>query len=566
MNLWKAQKKQQRNFTTLFSYEMLKESISDMLSEFSGMQISDTGLSECVYQNQVEYRKLISDSIRSCCSGNCGARETVKELIRSYLLKELKMNRQQMQQLLFESVTESLKVRIMFEVLLNRACAEEEQSFGCLWKRAGWGGTEAHVITGEMIRDYYERQNMILTFQDELMILSQLLFADTVGLGVIDSLTYQKGSIEEIQLGMNGCAEQSYNYKRELLYKREPILYNKDGIHILLQGQMIWLQFLSFESEEELKRVLRNLIKDARAGELSKKHPMIIVDTQDGRRVSVSRPPATDSWIGLIRKFDTVTGTTLEELYGKQPVLVDLLRRIIKTGRHIAITGEMASGKTTLFRACLRETSPDRNLRVIESESFELNVRNFMPERNTMTMRISGDTTAEEVLSFAKKTTGQIFAVGEISSALIAVLMMDLTKIATQVFFSSHHVSTERMITDFVNAKLRYGGYSEERLAELDVVSCLGFDIHLRNRFGKREIQYINEISVVKAEDREEKTYRIRTIYCYDEETECGKILEMPGEETLQRAKEEMSVKDYQDYLMFITGGITGERKIAAKI
>lgn len=566
MNLWKAQKKQQRNFTTLYSYEMLKESVSGMLSEYAGMQISDAGLSESVYRNQEEYRKLVSESIRSCCSGNCGARETVKELIRFYLLQELKMNSQQIKHVLFDAVTETLAVRIMFEALLNRVCTEEEQSFGCLWEQAGWEKAEVHVITGEMIRNFFERQNMIFTFQEELMILSQLLFADTVGLGVIDSLTYQKGSIEEIQLGMNGRAEQSYNYKRELLYKGETILYNKDGIHVLLYGKMVWLQFLGFESEEELKRVLRNLIKDAKAGELSKKHPMIIADTQDGRRVSVSRPPATDSWIGLIRKFDTVTGTTLEELYGNHPVLVDLLRRIIKTGRHIAITGEMASGKTTLFRACLRETSPDRNLRVIESESFELNVRNFMPERNTVTMRISGETTAEEVLAFAKKTTGQIFAVGEISSASVAVLMMDLTKIATQVFFSSHHVSSEQMITDFVNAKLRYGGYSEERLAELDVISCLGFDIHLRNRFGKREIQYINEISAVKTEDREEKTYSIRTIYCYDEETECGRLLEMPGVETLQRAKEEMSAQDYQDYLMFIAGGVACEREIAAKV
>lgn len=384
------------------------------------------------------------------------------------------------------------------------------------------------------------------------MVLSQLLFADTIGLGVIDTLNQQKGCIEEIQLGMSGFVEKVYNYREEVLYKTEDKLYACDGVHVLIHGKMVWLRFLSFGTEAELKRVLSNLIKDSKAGELTRNHPMIVVDTIDGRRVSVSRPPMTDSWVGLIRKFDTVTETSLESLYPEERdgFLAELLKWIVRSGRNIAITGEMASGKTTLFRACLRETERDRNLRIIEAESFELNVRGFLPERNSVTMRVSDETPAEEVLGFARKTTGQIFAIGEISSSAVAIMMMDLSKIATQLFFSAHYVTTEQMISDFVNAKLCAGGYREESLARLDVVRCLGFDIHLHNRFGKRRVSYINEI-VMGHGEMFENGYVIRPIYQYDERLGCGVFVNKPENTTFMRAKDELTPEEFSKFIAF---------------
>ena len=85
---------------------------------------------------------------------------------------------------------------------------------------------------------------------------------------------------------------------------------------------------------------------------------------------------------GLTTKRDD-TSIVLEKLYQNVPkseLLVGLLRQLVRSGRNIAITGEMASGKTTLFRACLAETRKDLNIRVIEADSFELNVRGFLPK------------------------------------------------------------------------------------------------------------------------------------------------------------------------------------------
>jgi len=281
---------------------------------------------------------------------------------------------------------------------------------------------------------------------------------------------------------------------------------------------------------------------------------MIVVDTMDGRRVSVSRPPVTDAWVGLIRKFDSVSTVSLRNLYAREPegeFLAELLSWLVRSGRNIAITGEMASGKTTLFRACLKETRQDRNLRIIESESFELNVRNFLPERNVMTMRISETTSAEEVLAFARKTTGQIFAVGEINSPTVAVVWMNLSKIATQLFCSAHYVSTEEMISDFVNAKLCVGGYTEERMAQKDVITGLGFDIHLRNREGKRCVQYIHEVVPVTSDSTDKNTYNINVIYRAGEPKGQSSLWNKPSEMTYRRAHEEMTEAEFQAFSDF---------------
>ncbi|MBP3611440.1 MAG: Flp pilus assembly complex ATPase component TadA [Lachnospiraceae bacterium] len=557
-----ALKKPLKENSTGCSFQELVEQVHEMLQEYTGTSVMDTELEETLRKNQEEYRRLLSKSIRTCCTGNDGARETVKEMIQEYLLEERNMNQQGLWQLIpFNQPEEMTPWQQMETMIYCLDKQKKEQGFALLcetyhWgKRSGTAGDPKYVVTEQTVRQTYAAMAPELTFQDELAVTAQILFASTVGLGVIDTLNHQKGYIEEIQVGMSGRSEQRYDYREELEKQKSRVLFSRDGVHILVHGSTVWLQFLSFGTEEELQRVLRNLIKDSQSGELTKNHPMIVVDTVDGRRVSVSRPPMTDAWVGLIRKFDTVQEVSLEKLYHGCPeeeLLCGLLRWLVKSGRNIAITGEMASGKTTLFRACLAEARKELNIRVIEADSFELNVRGFLPEANSMTMRVTEQTPAEEVLAFARKTTGQIFAVGEINSAAVAAMAMDLSKIASQLFFSAHYVTTEHMIADFVNAKLCIGGYSEEVLAEMDVVRCLGFDVHLKARQGRRYVQYINEvIPEIRKEDRKGSTYQIRSIYRYDEEKEQGELLNLPGPLTYENAGHLLEREEYQEFCRF---------------
>lgn len=529
----------------------MRDKVQELLYDYAENIPREGEFSEEVYRNQEEYRRVVSDCIRNCSSGNYGAKEVVLDLIVVFLSQELLKTRADILRIVPFQTPEKMSSWQQLESLIYHYDKEKEnQGFGCLCEKYHWnrGGL---VLTSEEIKRVYLELNPLFSREDEYKIIARLLFAKIVGLGIVDTLNQQKGYIEEIQIGMSGRREQQYNYKELLSGHSETELFSRDGVHIMAKGSTIWIKALSFETEEELQRVLRNLVKGTGQGELTKNHPMMVAETLDGRRISVSRPPASDTWIGLIRKFDTVEEVSLEKLYQGYPeeaVLSGVLRQLVRSGRNIAITGEMASGKTTLFRACLSEIKQEMNVRVIEADSFELNVRGFMPKTNCVTMRVTEQTPAEEILAFARKTTGQVFAVGEINSAAMASMAMDLSKIASQLIFSAHYITTEHMIADFVNAKLCVGGYSEERLAELDVVRCLGFDVHLCVKQGKRYVQYINEV-VPKDGKAGQRTYEIRCIYQYDEENEKGVIRNPPSKISYERAKQLLEKKEYLEFV-----------------
>lgn len=548
------QKKQLKTSERNYSLDELQKNIKEMLLEYTEIMIQYPEMEKELIRNQEEYGRTISDCIRNCCSGHYGARDTVLELIYRLLEEKYIMEQKNIISCIpFDNPTQMTARQQLETMIYFFDKQKENRGFELLCNQFDWNDKEG-TISEAKVRQAYMELEMELSTEDKRRIIARIVYAETVGLGVIDTLNAQKGYIEEIQIGMSGRADRQYNYKVALMQKKQEALFCREGVYIMAGGCTIRLSAISFETEEEVQRVLRNLIKNV-GGELTKKNPILVADAPDGRRISVSRPPATDTWIGLIRKFDTVREVSLEKLYQGFPeenVIPALLKQLVRSGRNIAITGEMASGKTTLFRACLAEAKKDMNIRVIEAESFELNVRGFLPKVNSVTMRVTEQTPAEEILAFARKTTGQIFAIGEINSASMATMAMDLSKIASQMFFSAHYITTEHMIADFVNAKLCVGGYSEEILAELDVVRCLGFDIHLRVKQGRRYVQCINEVvPKIKRKPGDRTTYEVRPIYQYDEIKEKGVMVNSPSEVTYDRARQQLEKEEYLEFVNF---------------
>ena len=118
--------------------------------------------------------------------------------------------------------------------------------------------------------------------------------------------------------------------------------------------------------------------------------------------------------------------------------------------------------------------------------------------------------------------------------------------------FSAHYITTEHMIADFTNAKLCAGGYSEETLAEADAVRCFGFDVHMAAKGGRRYVQYINEIcSSELSHGMLQKTYEIRPIYVYDEEKEQERLINSPGKESYEQAKQRLEKAEYLEFVRF---------------
>ena len=112
-----------------------------------------------------------------------------------------------------------------------------------------------------------------------------------------------------------------------------------DSIWIMFSGKSIRLEFLSFGTESELKRVCQNIYKYNNPGQLSDTNGYKINEMKDGSRVVVLRPSMSETWAFFVRKFDTKKAT-LEQIirYEGKEEAIEFLRYLVKGARIISLT------------------------------------------------------------------------------------------------------------------------------------------------------------------------------------------------------------------------------------
>ena len=583
--LFRKENKSEEERIKKFSYDALRSDVRKYINGMISANMVGMGLSKKTLKNQEQQRIAVSGYVRNCCDDE-GAREALKELIRNYLSRERGVNESTINYAIPFHNSKAMSARQMMETMLYHLGEGKDLGFEKLYVNYGWeeyAKSDECEIDEETVRRTWAMLSPSLSFIECLNVLVQMIYADEFGKGVIDILAQQKESVEEVQFGLCGLPAKTYCYKDEVLGAEENgrrAEYSKDSIYTLVRGNILRLKFLSFETDDELQRVQNNLIKNSGAGELTVNNPLISIETPSGERISVSRPPATDAKTGFIRKFDAIRDTDMVRWCSSMKdgdLAAELVKQLTRAGMHITVTGEMTSGKTTVVRAMFKEIKKGLTIRTVESESLELNLRRFLKGRNVLALRVTDSTPEEDILAFIRKTSGQVFCVGEITSAPMANLYTNLVKISQQLLASAHYVETEDMISDMVNAKLSIGGYTNERLAEMDVVRALQFDVHVAKRNGVRYIQRINEIvpdfdmesrfsdeeisdenallSVASGvrELRQQagkmRTYKIRPILEYSLEEEKMILHNKPSEGSYKKAKEYMTSEQFEQFV-----------------
>ena len=591
--LGKGEKEEEKN--EKFSYKILCADVQKMINEHVSANVMGLGLSAQQVKNQEEQRLVVSGYVRTCCS-DVGAREALKGIIRTYLAGDRGVDEKNILFAIPFNNPAQMTARQMAEAMIYKLDEGRDIGFSRLYKDYGWGATkivdgveDVYEVDDAMVRKTWSELCPEFSYAERLNILTQMIYSDCFGLGIADIFNQQKGSIEEYQIGLCGIPGMDYRYQDEVFLLesegKAAAEYSKDSFHVVVRGNSVRLSYLSFGTEDELQRVLRNLIKNSSAGELTVACPEIVVEAADGRRISVARPPISDAWVGFVRKFDAINKITLREWCNDMEngdIMADAMGHIIRGGASIGYTGEMASGKTTLFRAGLYHVKQGLPIRVIEDGSLELNVRKFLRGRNSLALRVTDQTPEAEVLAFVRKSTGSVFCVGEVTSLAMANLTMNLAKISQQTMFSAHYATTEDMVADFTNAKLTVGGYSNEKLAEMDAVRALQFNFHVAKGLGLRYVQKIEEVvpkfdlesefsvdavttdnaRVALAEGVREvrkqlgkmRTYEVRTILEYDPVTKTLKFCNKPSERCYEKAKWYMSTQAYNEFVAFFDG------------
>lgn len=489
-----------------YTLEKMISFVKRRMDEITKVNLYDLGLSEEELKRRKNKKYELKKALKGCTYGDVNDKKYVKELIYELLSKEYHVDETNVSMAIPFDVPSLLTPQDKFDIIIYMYKKEfGYEAMGQLIKKyhlADLKFTEgdskpSYVITPEEISDIYEKENYNLTFDDKLNVVVQRIYQKYKGYSSIDEV--RDMNIDGISGGISGLPE---NFLAQVAQTDASVLNQVmdhkvpracDSIWIMFSGKSIRLAFLSFGTEAELKRVCQNIYKYNNPGQLSDSNGFKINEMKDGSRVVVVRPTFSETWGFFVRKFD-VKRAQLEQLYPGQDDVIALLQFLVKGARIVALTGQQGCGKTTLLMAMIENIYETLNIRVQET-AFELHLRKIYPTRNILSFRETETVSGQAGLDVQKKTDGDVNIIGEVATDEVASWMIQAAQVASKFTLFTHHAKTfPNLITALRNSMLRTGTFTNEVVAEAQVVSVINFDVHLIKDFrGRRYIERITE-------------------------------------------------------------------------
>ena len=491
-----------------YTLDMMIKFVKRRLDEITKVNLFDLGLSEEELKRRKNKKYELKKALKGCTYGDVNDKKYVKELIFDILSREYGVDETNVSRAIPFDVQSLLTRQDKFDIIIfmykkdfgYEALNELIKKYNLAELKYTEGEAKpSYVITPEEISDIYEKENYTLTFEDKLMVVVQRIYQQYKGYSAIDEV--RDMNIDGVSGGVSGLpesflsqvAQTDSGYLSQVMDHKVPRAC--DSIWIFFHGVSIRLAFLSFGNESELKRVCQNIYKYNNPGQLSDSNGYKINEMKDGSRVVVVRPSFSETWAFFVRKFD-VQRATLEQLIripGKDTA-IDLLKYLVKGARIISLTGEQGCGKTTMLMAMIENIYETMNIRVQEV-AFELHLRKIYPTRNILSFRETDTISGQEGLDVQKKTDGSVNIIGEVATDEVASWMIQAAQVASKFTLFTHHAKTfPDLITALRNSMLRTGVFTNEKIAEEQVVQVLNFDIHLVKDFrGNRYIQRVTE-------------------------------------------------------------------------
>ena len=378
------------------------------------------------------------------------------------------------------------------------------------------GQVPSYAVTTEMFEDLYQKElgfDFEIPYTDMLDIVSTLLYERYKGFGVIDTLRDQ--NIDGYNIGTSGSILSNV-INRDRKIARAP-----RSVWIYYRGRYIHLRFLTFGSEEEIRRVVQLHVRYGNPGPLTEKRGYLVNTMFDKSRVLAIRPPASEYWAMFVRKFSLSDasleflinpvkkdrdGNTVKKInedgteeivhkYTNAEVPLRLIKYLMLGQVTTAFTGRQGSGKTTMMAAAIQPVDARLTIRILEMAP-ELYLRELYPQRNILSVQETQYVTAAELQDALKKSDAALSIVGEVATDIIAARMIQMGQVASVFTIFSHHANrAQDLVFALRNSLMNAGNFNNEKTAETQVLDVVKVDVHLDYDVeGNRYIERITEI------------------------------------------------------------------------
>lgn len=492
------------------SFEKMVTAVRESIEALRKQNVFSEGLSQVDAERLQGKKERLLAALDDCIYGSKPDKEYVKAYIRDFVMASFKLTGQHLSAVIPFDQAQHMSISDKFEILMLYYAKEHGYAALSVMIHAfrldrlrDEGQSNGFFIVDTDIEHIYAEIDPILTFEDKLGLLVQKIYAEYKGYRTIDTLLDM--SVDGISLGVSGIPESFSAHMADPTIGRLPRTY--DAVWIFHSGKSIQLRFLSLGSHAELKRVCSTIFKYGHPGEISKAVGFRVNRLKDGSRCVVVRPDFAESWACFIRKFD-LPDVSLEALITDTGArdIITFLTYVIKGARNTAVTGSQGSGKTTLMKALAAHIYGAYTLRVLEM-AFELHIRKTQPYRNILTVRETEEISGQKGLDLLKKTDGSVTIVGEVATDPVAAYMIQTAQTASLFTLFSHHAKTfPDLVMSLRNSLLKTNVFTNERVAEEQVVRVLHFDIHMeRDIEGRRFISRITECIPTCAQDASEQ-------------------------------------------------------------
>ena len=342
-----------------YTLDKMREYVKKRLDEITKINLYDIGLSEEELKRRKNKKYALKKALKGCTYGDVNDKRYVKELISDLLAKEYGVDETNISSAIPFDIPSLLTSQDKFDILLYvykkefgyEALTQLIKRYNLATLKYIQGETKpCYVITDDEIDEIYEKEKIVLSFQDKLEVVVQRIYQHYKGYSSIDEI--RDMNIDGVSGGVSGLpesflsqvAQTDGDYLDQVADHKVPRAC--DSIWIFFQGKSIRLAFLSFGTESELKRVCQNIYKYNNPGQLSDTNGYKINEMKDGSRVVVVRPSMSETWAFFVRKFD-VKRATLEQIVkfpGKEET-IELLKFLVKGARIISLTGEQGCRK-----------------------------------------------------------------------------------------------------------------------------------------------------------------------------------------------------------------------------
>lgn len=489
-------KKPEDNEDELNTMEKVVEHIKQQLVELDkdDYSVSITSSNE-EFERAYRRKARIRDALANCIHGIEGAKNIVVDIIRNSIASDV--SAENIKSILNYGNDVLPAPNVQFEILLykfkkqygKQALTKLIEKYSFALRRND--NDAAYYVSKEDLETAYSLENPQLDEAEQAEVLAVLVYQKCKGFGIID--TIREMDIDGINIGTSGALVPQIKQTMPIEYRGE------SSVWIFFGGKQIHLRFLCFENEDEIRRIVLNLIRYGGKGALNRNVGKIVTTAPDKARITALCPPAAECWAVFIRKFG-FSGKTPEQLMIKEytrngQLLIEILKFLMWGLTTCAMTGRQGSGKTTLMSSLIGYIDPRYTIRTLEM-SFEMYLRDVYPTRNILAVQETATVPASVLQDTLKKTDAAVSIVGEVATDEVAARMIQMGQVASLFTLFSHHANTaDDLVMALRNSLVNAGNFSNMETAERQVIDVVKVDVHLNaTADGRRYVERITEI------------------------------------------------------------------------